>query len=180
MAKRKQLELEMAFAPPFYPLSNYPIPLEDETILVDMFSKLTATLDEPDLVVGMLAMALQELSVPAELIPSAEDFLKQGWCIDQTDIVDFEKWLYKGHWWLLLGRNVAVVDKWWHVLGKELRTEEVAVNELYALFQTAKIGDGTHGYAQVVEMFNLASDGKLYIDYLDFYVLLGRLGLLIV
>lgn len=185
MVKRKTGLEVTAFQPPFYKSTSglnskaYNIPEEYEIELIDIYSKLTEL--EPDIKVKDLPNILRdELGIPIEIIPKDNEF--QSWAIDSTNILDFEKWLYNGYFWLLLINNINDVDMLWQdvwsalnnkeVLDKEkLRNEKLYLNDVKKLIEIGKLD------ASAIGMLQTAGNGKVYISYVDFFILLGRLGM---
>lgn len=182
--KKGGLEL-VAFEPPFYKSTSglssnaYSIPEEYEIELIDIYSKLTEL--EPDIKVNDLPDILKdELRIPIEIIPKDDEF--KTWAIDGTDILDFEKWLYNGYFWLLLINNINDIDMLWQdiwsalrngdTLTKEkLRSEKLYLNDVKKLIEIGKLD------ASAIGMLQTAGNGKVFISYVDFFILLGRLGM---
>lgn len=189
--RRKRSGLEgTAFEPPFYTPTigshAYKIPEDDETELLDIYTKLTE--EKPDIEVNDLAGILEnEFRIPVELVPSAQEL--HSWAIEGTNVVDFEKWLYNGYFWLLLNKYIDDVDMLWQdvwaaldpVTAKNgveqvqrdrdaLRSQRLYLLDVKKLIEVGKLD------ASAVSMLQTAGNGKVYIGYVDFFVLLGRLG----
>lgn len=183
--RRKRSGLEnSAFSPPFYTpnigSNAYNIPEEYESELIDIYTNFTEEI--PDIKLEELPKLLKnELHIPEELIPNQEEF--RSWLIDGTEIVDFEKWLYNGYFWLLLNNHIGEVDMIWSDIWSSLdtsshteRIESLRTRKLYLadIRNLIKIGKLD---ASAVGMLQTAGNGKVFVTYIDFYVLLGRLGM---
>lgn len=188
MGRRRTGLESTAFEPPFYNSEigshSYNIPEEIETLLIDIYTKHTE--ENPDIDISELPQLIQdELNVPKEIIPSEGDL--KAWAIEGTSILDFEKWLYNGFFWLLLGDHVEDVDTLWidiwsNLLGfkndegtlldrkDSLRTKRLYFADIKKLITIGKID------ANAMGMLQTGGNGKLYVTYVDFFVLLGRLG----
>ncbi|GAV28633.1 hypothetical protein PMKS-002107 [Pichia membranifaciens] len=188
---RKRSGLEgTAFEPPFYTPTigshAYKIPEDDETELLEIYTKLTQ--EKPDIEVDDLAGILEnEFRMPVELVPSTQEL--HSWAIEGTNVVDFEKWLYNGYFWLLLNKHIDDVDMLWQdvwaaldpVTSKNggeqvqrdkdaLRSQRLYLSDVKKLIEVGKLD------ANAVSMLQTAGNGKVYIGYVDFFILLGRLG----
>lgn len=178
---RKKIGLEStAFEPPFFTpdigANAYKIPEEYETLLIDTYMKYTEL--NPDIFIQDIPTLLEnELHIPKNLIPKDQNELK-SWLVDGTDILDFEKWLYNGYFWLILSENLETIDMLWHdiwvALGitsnEQLRSNKLYLNDVKTLIGIGKLD------ANAIGMLQTAGNGKVYIDYIDFFKLLGRLG----
>lgn len=181
---RKKIGLERTgFEPPFYTpdigANAYNIPEEYETLLIDIYTKSTEI--NPDILIEEIPNLLRnELNVPEALIHVNENEFK-SWAIDGTNILDFEKWLYNGYFWLILSGNLGTVDMLWNDIWAALGVNDtrndsnLRVNKLYLkdvkkLIEIGKLDGNAMG------MLQTAGNGKVYIDYIDFFKLLGRLG----
>lgn len=186
--RRKKSGLEStAFAPPFYTptigANAYKIPEEYESDLLDMYTKLTSEEENnstPDITIEQLPnILLKEFRIPIEIIPD-ENELKLSWSIPGTNVVDFEKWLYNGFFWLLLSEHIEDVDMLWQDIWsalnvdkslENLRKEKMYLKDVKKLIEIGKLD------ASAVGMLQTAGNGKVFISYVDFFVLLGRLGM---
>lgn len=189
--RRKRSGLEgSAFEPPFYTPSvgshAYKIPEDYETELLDIYTKCTE--ETPDIKIDELGSILEhEFRIPSEIIPDMESL--KSWAIEGTDVVDFEKWLYNGYFWLLLKNHIGDVDMLWqdvwsaldsvssekdarktHTDKDALRSEKLYLSDVKKLIELGKLE------ASAVGMLQTAGNGKVYVGYVDFFVLLGRLG----
>lgn len=189
--RRKRSGLEgTAFEPPFYTPTigshAYKIPEDAETELLEIYTKLTE--EKPDIEVADLQLILEtEFQIPAELVPSMQELT--SWAIEGTDVVDFEKWLYNGYFWLLFSKYIEEIDMLWQDVwtaldsvsakkGEEkfqrdkgaLRSRKLYLSDVKKLIEVGKLD------ASAVGMLQTAGNGKVYIGYVDFFVLLGRLG----
>jgi hypothetical protein len=181
---RKKSELDTyAFQPPFYTSAigahAYKIPEEYEATLIDIYTKNTE--ENPDIHLRDIPKLLEdELNIPTEILPN-ENQLK-SWLITGTDILDFEKWLYNGYFWLLLSKNFENVDMLWNdiwlslddklknISNSDLRSRKLYVTDVKKLIEIGKLD------ANAIGMLQTASNGKVYIEFVDFFKLLGRLG----
>lgn len=185
MARRKSGLQGTAFEPPFYTSSvgsnAYTIPPKYETQLLDIYTHHTE--EKPDIHLEEIpSLLIDGLNVPAEVVPNRDELT--SWLIEGTEVLDFEKWLYNGYLWLLLGDNLDDVDLlWediWETLEKDINTEDknllrrkrLYLKDVKTLINIGKLD------ANAMEMLQTAGNGKVYIDYLDFFKLLGRLGVL--
>lgn len=184
MARKKSGLEESAFKPPFFTPSigsnAYKIPDEYEMKLLDMYTKLTET--DPDIKDYEIPNILEnEFNIPKEIIPIDKSFLK-SWNIIGTNIVDFEKWLYNGYFWLLLSNHIEDIDMLWQDIWaaldkykdekkENLRNSKLFLVDVKKLIEIGKLD------ASAIGMLQTAGNGKVYINYIDFFILLGRLGL---
>lgn len=161
-----------AFKPPFYTggSSDYTIPEKYEEKLLDTYTQIQEVSNEEefDLQFTNIHDAIQMLGVPPEVIVG----LKKGeWCIDSTNIVDFDKWLYMGFFWLILGQNYEIVDSvWFQLTNSTNRKGSIKFNKLDTMIRDLKLD------LDVKSMFDLASNNKNFINYIDLFTILGRLG----
>lgn len=179
--KRKISHLETtAFQAPFYTptvgANSYVIPEEYETVLLDIYTSHTE--ESEDIHLSQLRdILIDDLKLPNEVVPNEAEL--KSWTIEKTDILDFEKWLYNGHFWLCLSNHLKDVDMlWddlWTALGTKGNPEEIRKKVLH-LTDVKKLIDIGKLDANSVEMLQTVSEGKLYVTYVDFFRLLGRLG----
>lgn len=182
MGRRKSgLELT-AFNPLFYESdfgkNSYNIPDEYESILIDIYTQRTAEI--PDIISDQINNILQEkFKLPNEILPTKEELKK--WTIDGTNILDFEKWLYNGYFWMILSENIDDVDIIWNDLWGNLNNNDnmdnIRTKKLY-LSDINKLNNIGKLEANAIGMLHTAGNGKLYVTYVDFFILLGRLGIL--
>lgn len=182
MGRRKSGLEATAFEPPFYEPTigpfSYNIPDEYESVLIDIYTKYTSI--TPDITIDQINGILHdEFNVPIEILPSNDELEK--WVIEGTNILDFEKWLYYGHFWMILSENIDDVDILWNDLwgnlgvvteGKNIRERKLYLAEITKLNKIGKLD------ANAIGMLQTAGNGKLFITYIDFFILLGRLGIL--
>lgn len=180
MRRQKSTHESTAFQQPFYipeiGANSYVIPEEYENNLLDIYTSYTE--ESEDIHLSQLPGILtNDLKLPKEIIP-VENELK-SWAIENTDILDFEKWLYNGYFWLLLSRHLSDVDMIWDdvlaALGKEgksesLRLKVLNLSDIKKLIEIGKLD------ASAVGMLQTAGNGKPYVTFVDFFRLLGRLG----
>lgn len=180
MARQKSNLKSTAFQQPFYTpevgANTYVIPDEYENILLDIYT--SHTCDSDDIHISQLQEILRsDLQLPIELIPTENEL--SSWAIENTDILDFEKWLYNGYFWLLLSRHISEVDMIWNdvwaALGKEdtivsLRLKVLSLSDIRHLISIGKLD------VNAEDMLHTAANGNSYITFVDFFRLLGRLG----
>lgn len=172
-----------AFRPPFCTayVGDYTIPEKYETRLLDVYAEMTGPGEDaidasiansdPDLHFSALPSAIEALGVPPEVITGLRP---ADWCISGTDIVDFDKWLYNGYFWLLLGLNVETVDALWLQFAHTMdRTSGVSRKQLASMVKELRLD------LDVDSMFKLASGATAStISYVNLYTILGRLALI--
>lgn len=164
--------MSRAFNPPFYTGdgSGYIIPEKYEEKLLDIYSDIQQGFEEFDLRFNNLQDAIQMMGVPPEVIVGLR---KEEWCIESTDIVDFDKWLYMGFFWLVLGQNFELVDPiWFQLTDSNKRTGTITYKKLNEMITELKLE------LDVESMFQLASNNKNHIKYIDIFTILGRLGVI--
>lgn len=189
MVRRKRDRLEYtAFSPPFDQRTHeHNIPQKYEDILLDGYTNFCEIKNTDDIKLDNLAEAIEKyIGVPFKLIPDKNEL--RSWCIDNTEIVDFEKWLYNGYLWLKIVENMDIADDYWKMILKLLnggseksngnenelddndRFKKLYLNDVKKLVKIGRID------ADIIGMLQTASRGKVFINYIDFVVLLGRLG----
>lgn len=184
MVRRKRDKLEYtAFSPPFDQRTHeHNIPQKYEDILLDGYTNFCELKNTDDIKLDDLAEAIEKyIGVPFKLIPDENEL--KDWCIENTKIVDFEKWLYNGYLWLKIVENMDIADTYWKMilkllnsgnnngdLGDNERFKKLYLNDVKKLVKVGKID------ADIIGMLQTASKGKVFINYVDFVVLLGRLG----
>lgn len=188
MARRKTGLESTAFEPPFYNAEigshSYNIPEEYETLLIDIYTKYTE--EAPDIDISLLPELMEnDLNVPREIVPTQSEL--KSWAIEGTEILDFEKWLYNGFFWLLLGDHTEDIDLLWIDIWSNLtegkssdissleQKESLRAKKLYFADITKLISIGKID-ASAMGMLQTGGNGKLFVTYVDFFIILGRLG----
>ncbi|ONH76019.1 hypothetical protein BOH78_1542 [Pichia kudriavzevii] len=181
MGKRKSGLEVTALTPPFYtsPIGSnaYNIPEEYEAILLDIYTRYTE--EKPDIHLSDITKLLvDEIGIPENLVPKGDGLT--SWLIPGTDILDFEKWLYKGYFYLLLREHIDEVDMIWEdlwitldpkIIEKgDLRSKRLYLTHINKLISVGKID------ANSIGMLQTGGGGKVYVDFIDFFKLLGRIG----
>lgn len=174
-----------AFEPPFYKpsigLNSYKIPENYETKLLDLYTEILENTQKSDITKDELEDILETyFMIPKELILQDNDL--DDWLIEGTDVVDFEKWLYNGYFWLLLKDKISIVDMIWKdicsaldtgndlLTPNKLREKKIYLTDVRKLIEIGKME------ANCIGMLQTISNGKVYINFVDFFILLGRLG----
>lgn len=154
----------VAFEPPFYRSTNYTIPEDCEAELIEAYTAACGA--EPDMVFAQIRPTLRAWGVPPEVIVLDQP----DWCIGDTDVVDIDKWLYEGHFWLLLSRNIGIVDTFWgHLVAGGDRRASITLQDLQTMVQDVKLDLDTR------KMFSIATETDS-ISYVDLFRILGRIG----
>lgn len=165
---------------------------------IDAFDKATLPVEIEDEILGAYSVfATEEQDMKRSQVVDFFNMLKlpkdlyhlvhtKNLCIEGTDIVDFERLLKDTYYLLIYMDNIELIDDLWallvHSTGRDerypnvqLRNHILSVKELQKSFNYCGI-DQTR---EIVEMVAVATDGeRVYMDYLDFARILGRLGLL--
>ena len=138
---------------------------------------------ERDMTVDNLVDYFDYLELPHDLykMVRSEDVVIEG-----TNIVDFDRILQCTYHLLIYMDNESVIDEFWGLLVRtserdksfphvKLRDHVLSVKDLQRISNAINIGDSKG----VIGMISCATNGKrMYMDYLDFAGVLGRLGLL--
>ncbi|AMD21646.1 HFL210Cp [Eremothecium sinecaudum] len=158
--------------------AKIPKDIEDEMLLA--YS--TCTDNQDDLTISDVSRFFKELHLPEEWYKLVD---KQRICIDGTEVVDFEKLLSVTYRLLTFMDNERVIDDQWSLIvsyagrldrfpNTELRKQVLSLKDLQRCSSQLSMEP-----QQTLEMLACATEGrKVYITYLDFAYLLGKLGYL--
>ncbi|CCH60664.1 hypothetical protein TBLA_0D01560 [Henningerozyma blattae CBS 6284] len=155
-----------------------PQEIEDEMLLI--YSELCA---DADMIKDQLDQFFDLLQLPRELYKLYD---KREFCIDNLNIVDFDKLIRNTYLLLIYMDNKATIDEMWvlmvHGCGRDIRYPSVTLqNHVLSVKDIQKIAQyvGMDQKTGIVEMMATATNGKhLFLTYLDFAELMGKLGLL--
>lgn len=135
-------------------------------------------------------MTTDELSSYFKELQLSEDFSKlvapSDLSLEGTNVIDFDKLLQCTYHLLIFMDNEDVVDEMWklmiHASGREQAFPLVKLrNHVLSIKDVQKISNfvGTESSEGIIEMVSCATSGKrVYITYLDFAYILGKLGYL--
>ncbi|ODV85117.1 hypothetical protein CANARDRAFT_28419 [[Candida] arabinofermentans NRRL YB-2248] len=180
---------------PLYTDQKFNIPQQLDDKLLDSFTLFGEDNNTEDLLLKDLGQFLRTyLKIPDKLLffVNLEDFLMDG----TDDIVDFEKYLYKGTLLLTLTENLPIIDMYWDLLIDNLQSEsphnvlkkgkydgtadaekykiKLYIDDLSKLMKN--LNDETPT-SFLMEMLIVSNNGmKVYTDYFDFALILGRIG----
>lgn len=163
-----------------YSFLNAKIPksMEDEMLLA--YSN--CTIEVPDLMMDNLDKYFDEIKLPSEWYQMVE---KHMVCLDGTDIVDFDKLLSITYRLLIFMDNAEIIDSQWLLIleysGRIERYKHIPVRkQVVSIKEIQRCASQVSMEQQkVVEMISCATEGRrVFIRYLDFAHLLGKLGYL--
>ena len=158
--------------------AKIPGELEDELLV----AYATCTEGQDDMTAAQLPAFFEDLQLPKEWY---ELVSPSRVCIEGTDIVDFEKLMSATYRLLIFMDNEKTIDEHWELLlGASQRAERFG--RVPARKQAVTLKDLQRCAAHVgmepeqsVEMLAWATGGsRVYVTYLDFAYLLGKLGYL--
>ncbi|CCF57537.1 hypothetical protein KAFR_0C05460 [Kazachstania africana CBS 2517] len=153
----------------------------------DLEDEILATLAnyniEKDMTTDDLENYFEDLKLPKELYKLAN---KQNLIVSNTRVVDFEKILKFTYHLLIFMDNESTIDELWSVLikysGRDAQFPNVLLkNHILSTKDLQKISNsiGMDNSSGIIEMMNIATNGlKVYLNYLDFAYILGKLGYL--
>ncbi|KAG7826659.1 hypothetical protein KL920_005381 [Ogataea angusta] len=147
-----------------------------EDFLLDAFTKYCEDNGTEDLLLKYLKPFFKQyLRISDKLIYFLQphDFILKG----TTEVVDFERYLYRGGLFLILNQNLDLIqDNWKLVLNslgrKPSYKERLTFSDVQKL--AASLNQDTP-QSTVADMVTLQGD-KQYIDFFDFALILGRVG----
>ncbi|KAG7810688.1 hypothetical protein KL921_002316 [Ogataea angusta] len=147
-----------------------------EDFLLDAFTKYCEDNGTEDLLLKYLKPFFKQyLRISDKLIYFLQphDFILKG----TTEVVDFERYLYRGGLFLILNQNLDLIqDNWKLVLNslgrKPSYKERLTFSDVQKL--AASLNQDTP-QSTVADMLTLQGD-KQYIDFFDFALILGRVG----
>ncbi|CUS23441.1 LAQU0S10e00452g1_1 [Lachancea quebecensis] len=159
---------------------NPKIPSEIEDDILGAFANYSI---ESDMTARDLPEYFKELQMPTEMTKLIQP---QDLCLEDTNIVDFDKLLKTTFHLLIFMNNAEIIDTQWMMLvqgcGRDTQFPHVALrNHVLSIKDLQKIAnsinvDGGH----LIDMMSCATQGKrVYITWMDFAYLLGKLGHLV-
>ncbi|GME85597.1 unnamed protein product [Ambrosiozyma monospora] len=163
--------------------TTIPQPIEDK--LLDAFTNFSEYKGIDDILISQLPeLFVKYLHISPKLayFIKSEQFVLEG----TTDIVDFEKYLFNGYLFLTLNKGIKTLDFYWNLVVPESPSNEPAykrklyMNDIKKL--TEIIGDTNEVSSDLlIDMLTVPNSGedKLYVDYFDFGLILGRIGELV-
>ncbi|CCE62878.1 hypothetical protein TPHA_0D02410 [Tetrapisispora phaffii CBS 4417] len=159
---------------------NAKIPDEIEDSILETFAKYSI---EEDMTVANLKDYFNNLELPEILwskIPSDE------FCIEGTSIIDFDLLMKKTYHILIFMDNEDIIDELWGLFVKQsgrgaqftnvkLKNHVFGVKDIMKVCNTVAMKQND----RIIEMVSVATSGRrLYITYIDFAYIMGKLGLL--
>lgn len=160
--------------------NRYRIPTTVEDDILAVFANHIN--EEGDLLQDEVPSFFQELQLEQDLtsLIDVKDLL-----IDDTNLVDFDQLMKQTGYILIYMNNADIIDQYWTLMikncGKDksmpqisnLRRQQLYVKDLQ------KIINVVGGQFNIIELLTVANQGKkIYISYLDFAMVLGKLGYL--
>lgn len=154
---------------------NIPREIEDE--ILTTYANYNV---EADMTTMELSSYFTELQMPKELYKLLN---YQDLCIDGTNVVDFDNLVRATYHLLVFMDNQETIDEQWLLLvefsGRGERFPRVNLrNHVLSIKDLQKISNAIGGdNGHLVDMMSCATNGKrVFITYLDFAYLLGKLG----
>ncbi|SCU89079.1 LANO_0D03862g1_1 [Lachancea nothofagi CBS 11611] len=159
---------------------NPKIPSEIEDDILGAFATYSI---ESDMTSADLRSYFEDLQMPRELTKMVND---RDLCIEGTNIVSFEKLLKTTFHLLVFMNNAEIVDTQWSMLvqacGRDaqfphvaLRSHVLSIKDLQKVANSISMDNG-----RLIEMMSCATNGtRVYVTWLDFAFLLGKLGHLV-
>ncbi|CAD6641939.1 BAH_G0039670.mRNA.1.CDS.1 [Saccharomyces cerevisiae] len=159
---------------------NPKVPIEVEDEILEKYAE--SSLDH-DMTVNELPRFFKDLQLEPTIwkLVRNEDVIIEG-----TDVIDFTKLVRCTCQLLILMNNLTVIDDLWSMLvrncGRDVDFPQVALRDhVLSVKDLQKISNliGADQSSGTIEMISCATDGKrLFMTYLDFGCVLGKLGYL--
>lgn len=156
------------------------LPQEIEDEMLNVFAKYSI---DHDMNTDDLPGYFEDLSLPSDLYNLVR---KEDLVVERTNIIDFDKILRCTYYLLIYIDNEDIIDNFWEMLLKnsgrmkkfpnvKLRNHVLSIKDLQKVSNVIGMTDGSG----IIEMMSCATHGsRVYLSYLDFANILGRLGLL--
>lgn len=156
------------------------IPQEIEDEILAVYANCSM---EHDMTIKELDFYFSELQLSKELRKMVSP---SELSIPDTDIIDFERLLQCTYHLLIFMDNEEIIDEMWrlliHASGRDVSFPQVLLkNHVLSLKDVQKMSNsvGAESSDGIIEMVSCATSGKrVYITYLDFAYILGKLGYL--
>ncbi|SCW02807.1 LAFE_0F14708g1_1 [Lachancea fermentati] len=157
--------------------TNPKIPSEVEDEILTEFANYSI---EHDMTVRNLDSFFGDLQMPKDLTKMVN---RPSLCIEGTDFIDFDKLLKQTYHLLVYMDNLTVIDTQWemlvHTSGRDTQFPSVSLrNHVLSIKDLQKVANSINMDSHhLVEMMSCATQGqRVYITWMDFAYLLGRLG----
>ncbi|CAI1625024.1 hypothetical protein SEUBUCD646_0M01340 [Saccharomyces eubayanus] len=159
---------------------NPKVPSEVEDEILEKYAE--SSLDH-DMTVNELPIFFQDLQLEPTICKLVRN---EEVVIEGTEVIDFAKLIRCTCQLLILMNNLTVIDDMWSMLirscGRDVDFPQVALRDhVISVKDLQKISNliGTDQSEGTIEMISSATDGKrLFMTYLDFACVLGKLGYL--
>lgn len=156
--------------------AKVPQEIEDEILAVYATYSL-----EHDMTSEDLEQFFSDLELPRQLYKM---MLKDELTLEGTNVVDFEKLLRCTYHLLVFMDNEKIIDEMWELLvhgsGRDKNFPSVELkNHVLSIKDLQKVSNfvGIDQSSGIVEMISCATNGRrVYMTYLDFAYILGKLG----
>ncbi|KAL6941208.1 hypothetical protein ACO0RG_002328 [Hanseniaspora osmophila] len=155
---------------------------------------------EHDMTIYDLQPFFEKLQLPHNIYKFVMYKGEKELCVEGTNIIDFDKLLIETYHLLIYMDNVAVIDEYWSLLVEscqrdqqfpqvKLKDHVIGLKQLRAIINNVN-GSGEEETASgstmpLIQMMKAVSSppqksgaDKLFINYLDFAFMLGKIGLL--
>ncbi|SCU95058.1 LADA_0G13168g1_1 [Lachancea dasiensis] len=156
---------------------NPKIPAEIEDDILSAFANYSL---ESDMTSANLPAFYSDLQLPEDVTKMIK---AQDVCIEGTDIISFDKLLKTVFHLLVFMNNGENIDAQWsmlvHACGRDSQFPQVALrNHVLSIKDLQKITNSINmDSGKLVEMMSYSTNGtRVYITWLDFAFLLGKLG----
>lgn len=159
---------------------KYRIPTEIEDEILVVFSHHIN--EDGDLLQNTLSGFFQELQLDSDLVALIDT---DRLLIDDTKVVDFDLLMKQIGYILIYMNNLDIIDQYWSLLIKNSGKAEPQQhmtsdrNCKFYVKDLQKIVNVVGGQFNIIDLITVANNGeRTYITYLDFAVVLGKLGYL--
>ena len=159
---------------------NAPVPREIEDDILEAFAKNSL---ESDMTVNNLDSYFNDLQLPKILCSKIR---KEDLCLEGTNVIDFERIISYTYHILIFMDNEATIDEMWKLLVRQcardvefpnvlLKNHVLSIKDIQKVANTVGMEKGFG----IIEMMSMATSGsRVYMTYLDFAFVLGKLGYL--